>query len=85
IFALNAASNFLRDFVIFSLLRVRKSRTLHTLTGGPKSGVHFNRTRILVNPIPAKCADLATALAGEYLQCDDMRKTVIALERDLTD
>jgi hypothetical protein len=31
----------LRDFVILSLLRIRKSRTLHTLTGGPKSGVHF--------------------------------------------
>ena len=40
-FALNAASNFLRDFVICSLHRLKQSRTLHTLTAGPKSGVLF--------------------------------------------
>src|SRR5258707_12804727 len=39
--ALNAASNFLRDLVISVLHRLRQSRTLHTLTFGPISGVHF--------------------------------------------
>src|ERR1700716_847893 len=41
ILALNAASNFLRDLVISVLHRLRQSRTLHTLTFGPISGVHF--------------------------------------------
>jgi hypothetical protein len=41
ILALNAASNFLRDLVISVLHRLRQSRTLHTLTSGPISGVHF--------------------------------------------
>jgi hypothetical protein len=35
------ASNFLRDLVISVLHRLRQSRTLHTLTFGPISGVHF--------------------------------------------
>jgi uncharacterized protein involved in response to NO len=39
---LNAASNFLRDLVISVLHRLRQSRTLHTLTFGPISGVHFS-------------------------------------------
>src|SRR5712671_3823358 len=43
ILALNAASNFLRDLVISVLHRLRQSRTLHTLTFGPISGVHFSR------------------------------------------
>src|SRR6266849_762231 len=43
ILALNVASNFLRDFVISVLHRLRQSRTLHTLTFGPISGVHFSR------------------------------------------
>src|SRR5882762_695230 len=43
ILALNAASNFLRDLVISVLRRLRQSRTLHTLTFGPISGVHFKR------------------------------------------
>jgi hypothetical protein len=38
---LNVASNFLRDLVISVLHRLRQSRTLHTLTFGPISGVHF--------------------------------------------
>src|SRR6266849_2731724 len=42
ILALNVASNFLRDFVISVLHRLRQSRTLHTLTFGPISGVHFS-------------------------------------------
>src|SRR5713226_1206416 len=42
ILALNVASNFLRDLVISVLHRLRQSRTLHTLTFGPISGVHFN-------------------------------------------
>src|ERR1700730_18677725 len=41
ILALNAASNFLRDLVISVLHRLRQGRTLHTLTFGPISGVHF--------------------------------------------
>src|ERR1019366_1053654 len=41
ILALNGASNFLRDLVISVLHRLRQSRTLHTLTFGPISGVHF--------------------------------------------
>src|SRR6266849_4338299 len=41
ILALNVASNFLRDFVISVLHRLRQSRTLHTLTFGPIFGVHF--------------------------------------------
>src|ERR1700688_1486156 len=41
ILALNVASNFLRDLVISVLHPLRQSRTLHTLTLGPISGVHF--------------------------------------------
>src|SRR3982074_547993 len=44
ILALNVASNFLRDLVISVLHRLRQSRTLHTLTFGPISGVHFKTT-----------------------------------------
>src|SRR5471032_2384947 len=44
ILALNTASNFLRDLVISVLHRLRQSRTLHTLTFGPISGVHFTGT-----------------------------------------
>src|SRR5450432_3317798 len=43
ILALNAASNFLRDLVISVLHRLRQSRTLHTLTFGSISGVHFTQ------------------------------------------
>src|ERR1700730_1392228 len=42
ILALKVASNFLRDLVISILHRLRQSRTLHTLTFGPISGVHFS-------------------------------------------
>src|SRR5216684_1823219 len=45
ILALNVASNFLRDLVISVLHRLRQSRTLHTLTFGPISGLHFNSVR----------------------------------------
>src|SRR6266851_8960482 len=56
ILALNVASNFLRDLVISVLHRLRQSRTLHTLTFGPISGVHFiQRHRYLLN---------ATAVSG---------------------
>ena len=41
IFALSAASNFSRDFVISPLHRLRQSRTFHTLANGPKSGVQL--------------------------------------------
>src|ERR1700688_5038287 len=43
ILALNVASNFLRDLVISVLHPLRQSRTLHTLTFGPISGVHFKQ------------------------------------------
>src|SRR5712664_1071289 len=49
ILALNAASNFLRDLVISVLHRLRQSRTLHTLTFGPISGVHFRQHRLVRN------------------------------------
>src|SRR3984893_671964 len=49
ILALNAASNFLRDLVISVLHRLRQSRTLHTLTFGPISGVHFRQRPIAVS------------------------------------
>ena len=41
IFALNAASNFLRDSRHSSLHRLRQSRTFHTLAIGPQSGVQL--------------------------------------------
>src|SRR5258708_31701561 len=44
--ALNVASNFLRDLVISVLHPLRQSRTLHTLTFGPISGVHFTRRMV---------------------------------------
>src|SRR5260221_3934850 len=47
ILALNVASNFLRDLVISVLHPLRQSRTLHTLTFGPISGVHFRPRRKL--------------------------------------
>src|SRR5665647_2156405 len=46
ILALNVASNFLRDLVISVLHPLRQSRTLHTLTFGPISGVHFSLGRL---------------------------------------
>src|SRR5216684_787263 len=46
ILALNVASNFLRDLVISVLHRLRQSRTLHTLTFGPISGVLFTPRRL---------------------------------------
>src|SRR3982074_2745 len=53
ILALNVASNFLRDLVISVLHRLRQSRTLHTLTFGPISGVHFTAHGAL-NPTVCK-------------------------------
>src|SRR6266849_4015333 len=58
ILALNAASNFLRDLVISVLHRLRQSRTLHTLTFGPISGVHFT-PRALATPEASACGYLA--------------------------
>src|ERR1700676_991628 len=50
ILALNVASNFLRDLVISVLHPLRQSRTLHTLTFGPISGVHFTYSNSLSGP-----------------------------------
>src|ERR1700675_3533810 len=50
ILALNVASNFLRDLVISVLHRLRQSRTLHTLTFGPISGVHFTPCYGIIAP-----------------------------------
>src|SRR5467141_2614263 len=71
ILALNAASNFLRDLVISVLRRLRQSRTLHTLTFGPISGVHFRTLAIShARPLEAnrvinrdRCRDGRLALA----------------------
>src|SRR5258708_32633219 len=52
ILALNAASNFLPDLVISVLHRLRQSRTLHTLTFGPISGVHFKELTIYAQTNP---------------------------------
>src|SRR6266446_9485844 len=51
ILALNVASNFLRDLVIAVLHGLRHSRTLHTLTFGPISGVHFSMQTIVTHQI----------------------------------
>src|SRR5229473_2631456 len=70
ILALNAASNFLRDLVISVLHRLRQSRTLHTLTFGPISGVHFNRarseiaTKRLMHRSNYRCYSITSARAG---------------------
>src|SRR5260370_11575716 len=50
ILALNVASNFLRDLVISVLHPLRQSRTLHTLTFGPISGVHFIHRALSTRP-----------------------------------
>src|SRR5258708_9589933 len=55
--ALNVASNFLRDLVISVLHPLRQSRTLHTLTFGPISGVHFSHHRLR----PRQCLSRASA------------------------
>jgi hypothetical protein len=47
----------LRDFVISLAPSVKQSRTLHTLTAGPKSGVHF----MALSALSVSSADLATA------------------------
>src|SRR4030088_1362392 len=63
ILALNAASNFLRDLVISVLHRLRQSRTLHTLTFGPISGVHFNQQSEMALPAGGGDDVLAFAMA----------------------
>src|SRR5258708_24148528 len=62
ILALNAASNFLRDLVISVLHRLRQSRTLHTLTFGPISGVHFTR----VSRETGRAADVISCYEAGY-------------------
>src|ERR1700694_4095336 len=58
ILALNVASNFLRDLVISVLHPLRQSRTLHTLTFGPISGVHFT-VHVRFSPDSDRTADIA--------------------------
>jgi hypothetical protein len=41
----------LRDLVIYVLHRLRQSRTLHTLTFGPISGVHFILLKVLTKTV----------------------------------
>src|ERR1700687_3081079 len=69
ILALNVASNFLRDLVISVLHRLRQSRTLHTLTFGPISGVHFSPRAYFQQIVPmlglANLSDL-TALLSKF-------------------
>src|SRR6266851_4324075 len=67
ILALNAASNFLRDLVISVLHRLRQSRTLHTLTFGPISGVHFRVLlggAVLFAPMPRALAQKGPTAIG---------------------
>src|ERR1700730_14695695 len=61
ILALNVASNFLRDLVISVLHRLRQSRTLHTLTFGPISGVHFKSA--IISHIITKWSYIETEMA----------------------
>src|SRR5664279_2224946 len=61
ILALNVASNFLRDLVISVLHPLRQSRTLHTLTFGPISGVHF--TILRMRPTAVRLQSTANGLS----------------------
>src|ERR1700719_2883074 len=68
ILALNVASNFLRDLVISVLHRLRQSRTLHTLTFGPISGVHFSaafppRNLVILRPPGGDTASISFIVA----------------------
>src|SRR5260370_12365527 len=79
ILALNAASNFLRDLVISVLHRLRQSRTLHTLTFGPISGVHFNlqpdqRTDTVTE---TKAAPPLPGVAGSCSAVNQLPKSVV--------
>src|SRR6266852_6370529 len=70
ILALNVASNFLRDFVISVLHRLRQSRTLHTLTFGPISGVHFTAEGNASNSITLACTGTLTIWMNSKGQVD---------------
>src|SRR5712692_9433665 len=70
ILALNVASNFLRDLVISVLHRLRQSRTLHTLTFGPISGVHFRYCHSSTSNSPKKSLPFGLAVSG----CADLLK-----------
>src|SRR5665213_692753 len=75
ILALNVASNFLRDLVISVLHRLRQSRTLHTLTFGPISGVHFNRSWL---PQIAPCAHYTST---DFENCFDATLAIFQVHR----
>src|SRR5258706_831942 len=72
ILALNAASNFLRDLVISVLHRLRQSRTLHTLTFGPISGVHFKVSRRF-RAFVLLAAGLMSCCVGWFGQSSELR------------
>jgi hypothetical protein len=69
---------FLRDLVISALHRLRQSRTLHTLTFGPISGVHFIPDKfsplqangnglqsVYLTEVPATLAEVLIGLIGQ--------------------
>src|SRR6266853_6658965 len=88
ILALNAASNFLRDLVISVLRRLRQSRTLHTLTFGPISGVHFNHLEVFRNGQQANVgfANVRNVRKGEVLgEADRDAEGVLCLKIELLD
>src|ERR1700738_51591 len=77
ILALNAASNFLRDLVISVLHRLRQSRTLHTLTFGPISGVHFipkRSTRIIHSKPPGTVGHKREQPSDKEVELADLPK-----------
>src|ERR1700676_4591940 len=78
ILALNVASNFLRDLVISVLHRLRQSRTLHTLTFGPISGVHFIH---LAPPTSDHYAnDISNVPPSLYFENNNLKATLQKLE-----
>jgi hypothetical protein len=76
ILALNAPSNLLRDLVIYMLHRLRQSRTLHTLTSGPISGVHFSLSSVHPLICSARIGDARGDLAND---CAPAATTFLAL------
>src|SRR5665647_2274070 len=80
ILALNVASNFLRDLVISVLHPLRQSRTLHTLTFGPISGVHFRAPRIESGSSHLQAINL---LNDRYARGEISHEEYLAKKRDI--
>src|SRR5882762_2983452 len=78
ILALNVASNFLRDLVISVLHRLRQSRTLHTLTFGPISGVHFRPRRPAFRSLRPAVASIGFSAAAKRTDIPDSDRSLQA-------